>query len=346
MKTFRYVLAGLGNVGRRFLEIAHAQEALLAERHRLKLVCVAAIDRSGALADPKGLDPVALAQHKSKGGKLSDLGAVHDPAALIELVQADLLLEATPTDLKTGGIALTLTRRALERGMHAVLASKGPLVLDFEALASRSDLRIPGKPMLRFSGAAASALPTVNLGRRDLAGAAISRLEAVLNQTSQMLLGAMSAGQTYEAAMAEARRMGVVETDPSLDVGGWDAANKLVIIANAVLGISARLKDVSVAGIEAVRPEQLAQARETGVQVTLLATAIRAPGTPLGYTLRVAPAVLALEHPLARIGNKAKGITYQTDLYGEVTAISRSEGAGGASASMLRDVLEIAGRGG
>jgi homoserine dehydrogenase len=344
MRDHRFVIAGLGNVGRRLLELVLRQEDLLARRHGLRLRCVGASDSSGALADPAGLSLARLAEVKRRGGRLSELGPVAPPLELFERVETDVFLEATPTDLKTGGIALPLTRRALERGIDTVVASKGPLVLHFDALAALSDLRAEGLPGLRFSGAVGSALPTFNLGRRDLAGAEIEQLEGILNLTSQMLLGAMTAGQSYEEALAEARRLGTVEANPALDVGGWDAANKLVILANAVLGIPAQLEDVTVRGIEAVQPEQLAQARNGGTQVTLLASAVRDPGVSLGYRLSVTPTVLAPEHPLSRIGPKAKGITYLAPPFGEVTAISRSEDASGASAAMLRDVIELATR--
>ena len=87
---------------------------------------------------------------------------------------------------------------------------------------------------LRFSGAVGGALPTVNVGRRDLAAADIRRVEAVLNGTTQLILTLMAAGESFEGALEEAQRIGIAEPDPSLDVDGWDTANKLIIIANAV----------------------------------------------------------------------------------------------------------------
>jgi homoserine dehydrogenase len=106
--------------------------------------------------------------------------------------------------------------------MHTVLANKGPLVLAYQELAALSDLGRGTPPALRFSGAVGGALPTINVGRRDLAGGRITRLEAVLNSTTQLILELMTQGYSYEAALAEAQQAGIAEPDPALDVQGWD----------------------------------------------------------------------------------------------------------------------------
>ncbi len=129
--------------------------------------------------------------------------------------------------------------------MHAVLASKSTLVHGYAELAA---LTSPSA-QLRFSGAVGGALPTVNVGRRDLAAADIRRVEAVLNGTTQLILTLMATGESFEGALEEAQRIGIAEPDPSLDVDGWDTANKLIIIANAVLNLPLKLDDLPVQGI-------------------------------------------------------------------------------------------------
>ncbi|NJO00102.1 MAG: homoserine dehydrogenase, partial [Anaerolineales bacterium] len=227
-------------------------------------------------------------------------------------------------------------------GMHAVLASKGPLVLAYQELAGLSDLTTPAAPALRFSGAVGGALPSINLGRRDLAGARIQRVEAAVNGTTQLILWLMSQGQSYEAALAEAQRIGIAEPDPSLDVEGWDAANKLVIIANAVLGIPTTLTDVSVTGIGGVGPTELQAARAAGGRVSLLAVAEAQTGGPApAYRLSVAPTPLATDHPLAHLQADEMGLVYYTDIYGRAVATTQERGPLGTSAAMLRDIIEI-----
>jgi homoserine dehydrogenase len=184
------------------------------------------------------------------------------------------------------------------------------------------------------------------VGRRDLAGAHINRVEAVVNGTTQLILWLMTQGQGYEAALAEAQRMGIAEPDPDLDVDGWDAANKLVIIANAVLSFPATLADVEVTGIRGVSQAELQAARMAGGRMSLLAVAQAQPdeasgGNPPAYRLTVTPTALPADHPLARLESDEMGIVYHSDIYGRTVATTREEGPTGTGAAMLRDIIDI-----
>jgi homoserine dehydrogenase len=342
MRTYRFVLTGLGNIGRNFLAIAREKETLLRERYGVALRAVGLADSSGALHDPAGFALAEVVALKRAGRGIAALATAERPPIaareLVERADAEFLLEATPTNLTDGQPGLDLVRIALRRGLHAVLASKGPLVLayaELQSLATRSSLA--------FSGAVCGELPTVNVGRRDLAGGEIRRVEALLNGTTQVILGLMAQGQTYAAGLAEAQRIGIAEPDPSLDVDGWDSANKLVIIANAVLGHPTTLADVTVTGIRDVTVAAAQVAATTGGRLALLAIADRrADGT---YALSVRPTALAADHPLSRLTGDEMGIVYHTDLYGQTTITSAGPGPAGASAAMLRDILAITGSG-
>ncbi|WP_201756164.1 hypothetical protein [Corallococcus silvisoli] len=343
VRTVRFLLTGLGNVGVPLLEILRSRASLLMERYRLELLPVGLADSGGAAVSPTGLDVAAVLAVKRARHSVASLPGVGRPGmsgrALVREVKADLLLEATPTNLKDGQPGLDITRDALMRGMPAVLASKGPLVLGFQELARLSDLESPGRPPLRFSGAAGAAMPLVSLGRGDLALGKLGRFEGVLNNTSQLLLSRMSQGQSYDAALKEAQALGIAEADPALDVDGWDTASKLVILANAVMRVPAVLSDVAVTGMRGVTREQLDTARAKGGQVLLLAR-----GEPLGeerWEWSVRPTAVDASHPLARLGPMEMGAVFRSDLHGVNTLINAEQGARGTGAAMLKDVLEI-----
>lgn len=352
MPTIRFTLTGLGNIGRTLLAVLHSRAQWLRERHDLELRAVGLADSSGTAVDADGIDMGTVVALKKEGRGVATLPGIGRPGqSALELVRgtrglgADLLLEATPTGHTDGQPGLELVRAALASGMDCVLASKGPLAVAYAELAAHSDLEgAPGAPALRFSGAVGGALPSINLGRRDLAGGRITRVEAVLNGTTQLILGLRARGMSGAEALAEAQRIGIAEPDAGLDIGGWDAACKLVILANAVLGRRVGLKDVSVTGIADVTDEQLRAAGAAGGRMSLLAVAQgEASGGPR-YDLSVAPTVLAAEHPLARLGLDEMGIVYHSDIFGRTTAMSLEDGPVGSVAAMLRDVLEIAGR--
>lgn len=346
-KTLRLAICGLGNVGRNLARILSTQAALLRERHGLRLIVVGAADSSGAALDANGLDLDAIVDAKSARRSVGSLPGVGQPGMsafeMTQRVTADIVCEATPVDLKTGQPGLDITRSALARGVHCVLANKGPLALAYQELAALSDLSgVRSKPALRFSGCVGGALPTINIGVRDLSPARITRVEAMVNGTCQGILRLMESGQSFEAALAEMQRRGVVELDPSLDIDGWDEAAKLVIIANAVLQRPTTIADLDVTGIRAVSLADLRAADARGERIVLLGSADPDPAAAGGWALRVAPVALPKDHPLARMSGDEMGVVYHTDISGTITATAAEVDATPTAAAMLRDVIEIA----
>lgn len=338
-RTVRFALIGLGNIGRNLLDIlVHRQEAVH-QRYQLEFRLVAAADSSGALVDPAGIDMVALRDRKAASkGVATMTGAAPglDARNLVRDLDADLLVDASPTNLVDGEPGLTCTRLALERGMHVVAANKAPLVLAYDeltALAKQKSLR------LLFSGTVAGGLPTVNLGVRDLAGSGVLKVEGIFNGTTNYILTRMlDEGISYQEALEGAQEAGIAEADPTLDVDGYDAANKLVIIANSVLGRPTKLADVAIEGIRHLTLEDLTEARRQGCVIKPLAVAEWNGGD---YALRVGPVALPEEHHLARTGMWDMGVVYTTDYMGVISAVIEEKGPVPTSAAVLRDMITI-----
>ncbi|MBN1641733.1 MAG: homoserine dehydrogenase [Anaerolineae bacterium] len=336
----RLVLIGLGNIGRRFLDVLRAKDAHLRAAFGLAFRVVGAADSRGAAIDPAGLDLDQVIAHKAAGRSVSTLPGAGRPGLsahdLVCAVDAEALCEASPVNLAHGEPGLSCMRAAMRRGMHVVTPNKGPLVLAYGELSALA--RAQGV-QLRFCGAVAGGLPAINIGQRDLAGATIDRLEALPNLTTSFILDKMAGGMGYAEALAAAQAQGCAEADPTLDVEGWDAANKLVILANSVLGMPATLADVDVTGITGVTPSDLAAARAAGQAIKLVASAVRQAGG--GYALTVAPTPLPADHPLAQLSGQQMGIVYHTDIYGTISAAILEETPVPSAATMLRDLLNI-----
>lgn len=339
LKSIRLVLHGLGNVNRRVLCILCDKEDLLHNRYRLHPLVVGVVDSQGAACDPQGLGPLELVALKAAGRSVAEHSAGQPGiggAELIGQTEADMLLEASPLNLETGQPGLDCIRVALSRGMHVVTANKGPLVLAYQELMELARSNGVG---IQFSATVGGGLPAVNIGQRDLAGAAILRLEGILNLTSHYILSQMSAGTSFEEALARAQVEGHAEADPRLDVEGWDAAAKLVILANAVLRQPTTLADVEITGITGVTYEEICQARmERQITKPLASAERRADGS---YALRVAPTRLPLHHPLARLTAHQMAVVYHTDIAGTVTAVIDEEDPMPTAAAMLRDLMDI-----
>ena len=344
MKTTRVILAGLGNVGRNLLSIFESQEDVLRDRHGLAVKVVGVADSGGAAVDPAGLDLAAMVAKKTARRSVAGLPKVGRPGVggldLVKTMDADVVFEATPVNLQHGQPGLDIVRTALGRGMSAVLANKGPLALAYQELAALSDLGQPGLPALRFSACVGGALPTINIGCRDLAGARITRVEAIVNGTCQGILRLMESGQSFADALADMQRRGIAETDPTLDIDGWDQAVKLVIIANAVLGRPTVLADLTVRGIGDLTLADLKAASARGERMVLLGSAIR-EHPDSDWQLKVEPASLPADHRLARMSGGEMGVVYYTDIAGIQHATSEEGDAVPTAAAMLRDLISI-----
>ena len=350
-RVVRYLLVGAGNVGRRFLELTVVKAETL-RRLGLVLIPVGVADSSGFAVNSEGLDPRRIVALKVAGQGVAEypgrgrrgIDALQMVRSAVTPSPADgrtgagpgLLIDASPANMVDGQPGLGCIEAALQAGLHVVTANKAPLVLAFprlEALARDRGVR------LGFDATVAGGLPAVNLGQRDLATASISRLEGVLNLTTNYILTRMADdGLTYDQALADAQAAGHAETDPRLDVEGWDAANKLVILAHSVLGQPATLADVEVEGILGVTPEMLRQAAAQDHRIKLLAVAEQRSG---GWHLSVAPLALDAGHALARLGPKQMGIVYHTDIGGELSATIVEDTPLPTAAAVLRDVVDI-----
>jgi homoserine dehydrogenase len=344
----RYLLVGAGNVGRRFLELTVDKGQKLRRELGLSLVLVGIADSSGAALNPAGLDPRRIVGLKVAGkgvAEHSDWG--RQGVGALEMVRTavtswpdedrpQLLIDASPGNLEDGQPGLGCIEAALQASLHVVTANKAPLVLAFPHLLALA--REQGVS-LGFDATVAGGLPAVNLGQRDLAAADVHRLEGILNLTTNYILTRMADdGLDYDQALAEAQAAGHAETDPRLDVEGWDAANKLVILAHSVLGQPVSLEDVEVEGIKGVTPAMMRQAAAEGRRIKLLALAERGSGS---WHLQVAPQALAADHPLARLGPKQMGIVYHTDISGILSATIVEETPLPTASAVLRDVVQV-----
>ncbi|MBN1400957.1 MAG: homoserine dehydrogenase [Anaerolineae bacterium] len=335
-----YLLIGLGNIGHNLLDVYTHREAQIARDYGLRFVLVGAADSQGAAIDANGLDPVRVRALKLAGQSVSRYPMLGRPGMtgleMILSTKAELFVDASPTNLQDGEPGLSCVRTALGSGLHVVMANKGPLVLAFDAL---SDLARRTGTCLLYSGTVAGGLPTVNIGVRDLAGSGVERIEGIFNGTTNYILTRMEEEQiSYQEALKGAQEAGIAEPDPSLDVDGWDAANKLVIIANSVLRRPTTLEHVRVEGIRRTTLEDLQSARARGQVLKLLALAEREGDD---FSLSVQVTALDQSHPLARIGRWDMGVVYHTDFMGIISAVIEEKGPVPTSAAVLRDMINI-----
>lgn len=340
MKTVDVLLNGVGHVGRRLLELFLSKNDLLADRHDRAIRVIGVVDSSGGAFHPDGLAITELLDAKYSGTSVAETTNGARGATILGMMQRvqdrAVLLEATPVNLETGEPGLTAIREALQRGWDVVSANKGPLVLAFSELMQ---LAHQSGATIAYSATVCGGLPAINVGRFDLSHAIIHRMEGVVNSTTNYILTEMANGRSQSETLAEAQAAGIAEADPTLDVSGWDAANKLIILTNSVLHCAVTRDDVDVTGIEGVTQTMLAEADNAGHTIKLVASAERRSDGR--YRLEVAPRRLPLGHPLAELNGHQMGITFDTDINGRIFLRIEEEDPTPTAAAMLRDLIRI-----
>jgi homoserine dehydrogenase len=339
MKTFPIALTGFGHVSRAFITLLREKKGQIEGRYGLHFDIMAVVKAEGCLFSGQPLDVGHVFNNGGPevvddlawrpGMRISD---IFDRAG-----RGGSLVECTPSNIKTGEPGLSYIVGALENGWNVVTASKGALVIAFHKLKT---LAADRGLALKFSGATAAALPTLEVGLISLAGVEIEGIQGILNGTSNYILTKMADGLSYEDALQEARRWGIAEPDPSMDVEGWDSAAKLLLIANSCLNTDYGLDDVRISGITGMAARFVDDARKEGKSVKLLAGAApRKSGH--GWGLEVRPSLLDPSHPLFHVSGTEKGITFFTDTMGSVTLTGGRSNPRGAAAALLKDLINI-----
>jgi homoserine dehydrogenase len=298
-ETFRVGLLGHGTVGAAF-------ERLLAER-------------ADAVAAVTGLRPELSGVLTRSRGSYEEL-----------LDGSDLIVELI------GGIdpARDYVLRAMRAGRHVVSANKLLLAQHGEELWSCA--REHGV-QLRFEGAVAGVVPVIRVLQETLAAAHVERIHGIVNGTTNFILTEMArGGMSYEEALARAQELGYAEADPTDDVTGRDAAAKMAILARLAFSTPVHLDQVTYEGIEQIRPEDLAFARDLGLGLKLIGTAERVDG---GISVRVHPAFLYPGHPLASVSGPFNAVTVESDAITEITLSGPGAGGPQTATAVLGDVI-------
>ena len=339
-KTYNIAMIGFGNVGQGFAQILTERAAMLEETYGVAFQVVAVSDlMKGSLYNPDGLPIDGLLTTVQRDGDLNSLSAPHtgwDSVKTIRESNADVIVEISYTDLETGEPALTHIQEALAHDKHIVTTNKGPTALHYPGLlktAREKNLEIG------VEGTVLSGTPALHLGLEVLRGASISKVEGILNGTTNYILTQMEDEMDYADALSEAQEKGYAEADPTGDVDGHDAAGKVVIIANLLLDLPLTMSDVDREGITNITQQDIQAAKAAGERWKLIGTVEKhADG---GYTATVKPQRLPAAHPLANIGGATNAITYTTDLLGEVTLVGPGAGRVETGFAILSDLLAI-----
>lgn len=331
----RIILVGFGVVGKSVTSVLARRYTEKISDHGFNPKIVAIADIDGAVINPRGLSPEKLEEIRQKGFPISQDPEFGHPGMpvldVIDSVEAEVVVEVTPVNIKNAEPALSHITRAFKTGKHVVTTNKGPLALAMPALTELADYN---NVYLRFSGTVGGGTPMLEFAKRCLAGDRILSIRGILNGTTNYILTEMAQKRvTFQQALTEAQRLGYAEREPSMDIDGFDAACKVVILANWVLNKKITLADVDRIGIRDVSLQMLDDASKRGNTVKLI-------GSIDGDQASVKPVEIAKTDPMC-VSGVLNAITFSTEYAGEQTIIGKGAGGIETASAVLRDLLDI-----
>lgn len=341
---YKIGIIGCGTVGQGFLDILDRKREFLQDAHGFEARIVAVSDKlKGSLFIPEGVEIRRLLDLLGQGKPISDYpqdknapAETMDPLEMIEKSEADIIVEATYTDIKTGEPATSYVKKALRSGKHVVTSNKGPAALHYHelrGLAEKNDLQF------RIEGTVMSGTPVFSLFESGLSGNDVREVKGILNGTTNFILTRMETeGMEYADALALAQKLGYAEADPTADVEGYDALAKIVILSNVILGGNLKTSDVKRTGISSLTRRDIEAANAEGFRYKLIAQAKKSRGR---IEAQVGPQKLPLADPLSGVMGAQNALMFDTDLMGKITIQGAGAGKTETGFSLLSDVLAI-----
>jgi homoserine dehydrogenase len=334
LHQMRILQVGFGTVGQSLAELLLSRREELVARLGINPKVVGIVDSRGGAFDPKGLDLAAVLKTKRNGGTVAAMKGRGKPGLqafkAIQETEAEVLVETTPTNVKSGEPGMTNIEAAFKKGLHVVTTNKGPLAL---ALPALMELAGHNNVHFLFSGTVGGGTPVLDFGKRCLSTDRILAIRGIVNGTSNFILDRMeSTGCAYAAALKEAQRLGYSEEDPSLDVDGWDTASKMVIMANWLMGKEVTLADFDVKGIRGVTPAAVRRAASKGKSMKLVGF--------VGESMSVKPTEVDRTDPMC-VRGVMNAVKFTSEFAGDEIVAGRGAGGMETASAVLRDLLEV-----
>ncbi|MEE9441447.1 MAG: homoserine dehydrogenase [candidate division Zixibacteria bacterium] len=337
----RLLLIGFGTVGQGLAELLIKKSQMLSRLIVKDLSVVGIADMiHGNIYCEDGIDLQIVLDTINKGKKFSELPDSFDgdTLSMIKHARADMMVEATYTDIKIAEPATSHIRTALENRMHVTTMNKGPVALYFHELNQLAKEKNVG---FYYEGTVISGTPLLNMIRETLAGSEITEIKGILNGTTNYILSQMEEGMDYNDALKTAQELGYAEAVPDADVLGWDTLAKVTILANTVFGVKVKPQDFRCEGITNISLQDIANAKYNGKRYKLIGCVWKENGK---VQASVAPEKIDMTHPLAGVMGVTNAVTITTDTLGDVTIVGPGAGKIETGYSALIDIIHAGGK--
>ena len=327
----RIIVCGFGTVAQSLAKLLVSRSDDLYAKYGIMPRIVGAFDTHGGAVDQSGLDLNRLVEVKKKYGSIKhyDKSKKWSGLDIIKNVDADVLIETTASNYRDAEPGMSHITTAMKLGMHVISVNKGPLAIAFPSLM---ELAMYNQVQFRFSGTVGGGTPILDYAKNSLQGEQITSFAGILNGTTNYILTNMTHGMSFAQALKDAKFRGYVEADESLDLDGFDAAAKLVILANWIMGMKVTMPDIKRIGIRKVTSADVKKAAKKKMAIKLIASCNK--------ELEVAPKEIPIDDPLC-VNGTLNAISFTSEHSGTQTIIGKGAGGTETASAILRDLLDI-----
>lgn len=337
MQEIKVALVGFGNVGKALARLLEKKQPVLQSEYGFStLITGIATAHHGAAINPSGIDPQLAIDACSRGSSLNPLSTVPVPGSIIDFIRtvpADVMFENSPVNHHTGQPAADHLKTALDCGMHAITANKGPVV---HAHAELTRLAQEKKRRFLFESAVMDGAPIFSLFRGALPAVELKGFRGILNSCTNLLLEMMEQGKTLEEAIEYGKSIGITETDPSADIDGWDAAIKVAALSTVLMGVPLKPRQVDRKGIREITPRMITEALAAGERWKLVCSAQH---TADGVNASVAPQLIKSDNPLYSVKGTSSFVQFEMDTLPGLGILESDPGPETTAYGLLADLI-------
>jgi homoserine dehydrogenase len=337
-RQINFAFIGFGHVGRAFARLLIDRRKWLLREFGLEWKLTGIATRNhGTAIDREGLPIKKILGSWKRHSNLDQFNngpACDSTTDFIRQCGADVLFEMSVLDL-SGEPAATYIREALGAGLHVITTNKGPIATNFRRLTELARLR--GVRLL-YEGTVMDGAPVFNLVRQTLPATRIRSLRGILNSTTNYVLTQMEQGTSFESALDYAKNAGLAEADPSLDLEGWDAAAKLSVLIQAMMGGRVKPKDIERSAISEETGRIVRAAVRRDRRLRLVARAYRQGGRVIG---KVELQELEIFDPLAAVRGLGNILILNTDTMRELAIVENNPSVDQTAFALFSDLISI-----
>jgi homoserine dehydrogenase len=305
-------ILGVGTVGQSVAKILQDNADIIEARAGKKIVAKSGVVKN--LNKDRGVDII-----------LSD-----DPSTVVDDPEIDIVVELM------GGVEepYELVKRALSNGKAVVTANKALLAYHRYELQE-----LAGNLPFMYEASTAGGIPIIGALRTGLSANHIDSIQGIMNGTCNYMLTKMiNEGAKYDEILKEAQDLGYAEADPTFDVGGFDAAHKLLILASIAYGIDAKPEEILIEGIENITQTDVEFAKEFGYEIKLLGIAKKVGD---GVELRVHSTMIPSSSMIAKVDGVMNAVTVVGDRVGETMFYGAGAGGDATASAVIADIVDI-----